>query len=121
MRTVGFVNPSVVVLYYLEGDFVHLRWLLTLLRLAPKELGCFPNLRLEPPTDAQRGFGCVQVLIGVADESIEVVIASLYINIDIVAHIVFDADARIGSEAVAIGENDGTAVGHSGDGGIQMG
>src|SRR5712664_2476215 len=58
---------------------------------------------LKAPTDAQRSLGRVQVVIRVADESIEVAIASQCIYIKIVAHIVLDTDTRVGCEAVAIG------------------
>jgi hypothetical protein len=60
-------------------------------------------------------------LIRIADESIEVAIASQRIYIEIIAHIVFYADTRVGREAIAIGEKDRASVVLSHDGGIQIG
>src|SRR5260370_6943270 len=78
------------------------------------------GLPLKPPTDAQCGLGRVQVLIRVADESIEVSVASFCVYIQIVHHVVLGADTHIGREAVAIPEYDRPAVEISRDWGIQI-
>jgi len=59
------------------------------------------------------------MLIRVADKAIK--IASQRIYIQIAAYIVFDADTRIGREAVTIGEGDSTTVDLSHDRAIQIG
>jgi hypothetical protein len=62
------------------------------------QIGSARVKRLEPPADAQRGLGRVQVLTRVADESIEVSIAGFHVYIEIVDYIVLGADDGRSSE-----------------------